>query len=71
VGVVFRDRNFPAQYLGVPVIDGDETDLRFLDPPGVVVGLSAKGTAKMDESGFVVDSTRRRPLHLLSSCRTS
>jgi hypothetical protein len=53
--VVFRSRPFPARFLGYPVIDGDETDLRFLDPPGVVVGLSAKGTAKADASGFVVD----------------
>jgi hypothetical protein len=37
----------------VPVIDGDEHDLRFLDPRGVVVGLKAKGNAKRDRSGFV------------------
>lgn len=61
VAVVFRDRNFPARFLGYPVIDGDETDLRFLDPPGVVVGLSAKGTAKADESGFVVDAEGEPP----------
>ena len=35
------------------VIDGDETDLRFLDPKGVIVGLRAKGKAKKDTSGFV------------------
>lgn len=35
-------------------IDGDKTDLRFLDPSGVVVALSAKGKAKQDKSGFVV-----------------
>lgn len=37
------------------VIDGDSDDLRFLDPKGVVVGLYAKGQAKKDDSGFVVD----------------
>jgi hypothetical protein len=37
------------------VIDGDRTDLRFLDPSGVIVGLYAKGNAKKDTSGFVVD----------------
>jgi hypothetical protein len=38
-----------------PVIDGDETDMRFLDPRGVIVGLYAKGRAgKADKSGFVV-----------------
>jgi hypothetical protein len=62
VAVVFRARPFPSRHLGFPVIDGDETDLRFLDPSGVVVGLSAKGSAKNDESGFVVD-TSRWPLH--------
>lgn len=36
------------------VIDGDQTDLRFLDPRFVIVGLYAKGKAKGDKSGFVV-----------------
>ena len=36
------------------VIDGDETDLRFLDPQGVIVGLYAKGAAKKDTTGFVL-----------------
>ncbi|MDW9532246.1 hypothetical protein RWE87_02300 [Sinorhizobium meliloti] len=37
------------------VIDGDQTDLRFLDPQRVIVGLYAKGqSAKRDTSGFVV-----------------
>lgn len=36
------------------VIDGDETDMRFSDPSGVIVGLYAKGPAKRDTSGFVV-----------------
>jgi hypothetical protein len=36
------------------VIDGTETDLRFLDPNNVVVGLKANGKAKKDVSGFVV-----------------
>lgn len=35
------------------VIDGDKTDCRFLDAPGCIVGLSAKGRAKTDTSGFV------------------
>lgn len=37
----------------LPVIDGDKTDCRFLDTPGSIVGLSAKGRAKTDTSGFV------------------
>jgi len=43
----------PADYMGLPVFNGDESDLRFLDPKGVVVGLYAKGKAKKDTSGFV------------------
>ncbi len=35
------------------VHDGDETDLRHLDPAGVIVGLKAKGKARKDTSGFV------------------
>jgi hypothetical protein len=37
----------------MPVFNGDESDLRFLDPKGVIVGLYAKGKAKKDTSGFV------------------
>jgi len=52
VTVVF-DR-IPAEYKGKPVFNADETDLRFLDPKGVVLGLKAKGRAKKDRTGFVV-----------------
>jgi hypothetical protein len=45
----------PDTYLGAPVIDGDEHDLRHLDPTGVVVWLKPKGSrAKRDKSGFVL-----------------
>lgn len=54
VAVVFRGE-LPLVFAGRAVIDGDKTDLRFLDPTGVVVGLKAKGKAKRDDSGFVVD----------------
>jgi hypothetical protein len=43
----------PEFYEGRPVFNGDDSDLRFLDPKGVVVGLYAKGKAKKDTSGFV------------------
>jgi hypothetical protein len=43
--VVFRDK-LPKTYAGHTVFNGDDTDLRFLDPKGVVVGLKAKGEAK-------------------------
>lgn len=51
VAVVFDQ--LPAEYLGRPVINADEDDLRFLDPQGVIAGLKAKGRAKKDTSGFV------------------
>ena len=38
-----------------PVVDGDRHDARFLDEPGVVVGLLAKGLARSDSSGFTVN----------------
>jgi hypothetical protein len=53
LAVVFHGA-LPKTFLGRPVIDGDANDLRFLDPAGVVVGLSAKGKAKKDTSGFVI-----------------
>ena len=37
----------------VPVFNGDESDLRFLDPKRHIVGLYAKGKAKKDNTGFV------------------
>ena len=52
IAAVFH--NIPETYIGRPVINGDETDLRFLDPKGVIVGLKAKGKAKKDTTGFVV-----------------
>jgi hypothetical protein len=52
VAVVFRE--LPETYMGLPVISGDEDDLRFLDPPNHIVGLKAKGRARKDASGFVV-----------------
>lgn len=53
VAVVFRNE-LPEKYLDKSVVNGDESDLRFLDKKSVVVGLSMKGKAKKDESGFVV-----------------
>jgi hypothetical protein len=69
VAVVFstlRHTAFPSTWNGYPVIDGDESDLRFLDGgathkgqtggahSGLVVGLRAKGRAKTHAGGFVV-----------------
>lgn len=52
VAVVFRDQ-LPKTWKGFEVINGDESDLRFLDKQGVIVGLIEKGLAKKDETGFV------------------
>jgi len=63
IAVVFESREMVrdkmrngSKFLGLPVIDGDESDVRFADRNGVVVGLYAKGKAKQDTSGFVVRS---------------
>jgi hypothetical protein len=60
VAAVFRSKAAVAQYeaagfMGRPVFNGDESDLRFLDPAGHVIALYAKGNAKADVSGFVRD----------------
>jgi hypothetical protein len=53
--VVFSKRDaMPTQFAGMNVIDGDSTDLRFLDKSNVIVGLYAKGKAKQDKTDFVV-----------------
>lgn len=54
LAVVFSGRP-PATFKGLPVIDGDKNDLRFLETDQqVVVALTAKGQAKKDQSGFVI-----------------
>lgn len=40
-------------FLGLNVIDGDEHDLRFLDPIGSLIRLKPKARAKKDKTGFV------------------
>ena len=60
LAVVFRDKEAVKSLIGSRlwdrvVIDGDETDLRFSDPEGVIVALYAKGPAKKDFSGFVAN----------------
>ena len=51
VAVVFKA--VPDTFMGRKVVDGDVNDLRFLDPAGVIVGLTAKAKAKKDTTGFV------------------
>ena len=57
VAVVFRTKDsIPSEWSGLPTVDGDKDDLRFLDPKGVAVALYAKGSAIKDQSGFVQDA---------------
>lgn len=62
VAMVF-DKGLPKKYEGYKVINGDETDLRFKDKKGVIVGLkykknTGKGGKEANEysktSGFVI-----------------
>lgn len=47
----------PLKFMGYPVCDGDKDDLRFLDPPGHIVGLSLKGSLKKNTtSPFIGDN---------------
>jgi len=56
IAVVFNSKTLPPMFKGLRVIDGDKTDMRFLDGnKRVVVGLRAKGKAKTDTSGFVIN----------------
>jgi hypothetical protein len=55
IAAVFRKRTeIPSSFMGLDVVDGDNSDLRHLDPLGVIVALYAKGKAKKDLSGFVI-----------------
>lgn len=54
IAIVFDGRK-PETWWGRQVIDGDEHDLRFLDPARCIVALSPKGLkGKRDKSGFVI-----------------
>lgn len=53
---VKRTKPLPTDYNGYTALDGDTTDLRFLDPQGgFIIGLRAKGKGRKDvDSGFIV-----------------
>jgi hypothetical protein len=55
IAVVFNG-DMPIHFKGREVVNGDESDLRFLDKQNVIVGLKAKGKAKKDMSGFVIQT---------------
>lgn len=55
-----RGEPLPQFFHGIPVVDGDIDDLRFLDPAGVIVGLrfkvaSTKAKRGRNHHGFVRD----------------
>jgi len=65
VAMVFGVKNsnqLPKTYMGFKVIDGDETDLRYLDPKNVIVGLKyknltgagSKGKNDYSENDFII-----------------
>jgi len=54
VAIVFKNE-LPETYKGYKVINGDDSDLRYYDEKNVIIGLKAKGKAKKDVSGFVID----------------
>jgi len=54
LAAVFSDQNLPAYFMGLPVLNGDESDLTFLAPKNTILGLYAKGKAKKDVSGFII-----------------
>ena len=58
IAVVFgikKGTPMPAKFFNsnMTVFNGDESDLRFLDPKNSIIGLYAKGKAKKDITGFV------------------
>jgi len=56
MAVVFRkESTIPMFFKGIKVVSGDKSDVRHLDDQGVIVGLYAKGAAKRDQTGFVVN----------------
>jgi hypothetical protein len=57
VAAVFRG-TLPSHWNGKRVVSGDESDLRFKDKRGVVVGLVENRKAKKDLTGFVLEPTK-------------
>lgn len=52
--VVFQKQSdIPSTFRTWPVVDGDNSDVRHIEPKNVVVALYAKGKAKKENNGFV------------------
>ena len=61
LAVVFRTRSAVKgmlargdSFMGLPIVDGDDTDVRHIDPAASAVALYAKGKGKQDQSKFVI-----------------
>jgi len=55
ISVVYRNNLEDLKRFNYNVVNGDNHDLRFLDKRNSIVGLKAKGKAKKDTSGFVME----------------
>ena len=55
ISAVFRTKKLPRKFKGFKVIDADKSDVRFKDPKNIIAGLYAKGKARHDKTGFVLD----------------
>ena len=55
VAAVFRDE-LPTKYKGYTVVNGDTSDLEMIYNKNVILGLNAKGDAKKDTTGFVIQN---------------
>ena len=55
IAAVFSNE-LPKTYKGVKVIDGDKSDLEMIKFKNIILGLKAKGKARKDESGFVINN---------------
>ncbi len=56
MAVVWRyQTSIPKTFMGMDVVSGDDDDLTYLSPRGVVRALYAKGKAVRDTSGFVLN----------------
>ena len=56
IAAVFRyQADIPKTFKGIPVISGDNSDVRHVEPQNHIVALYAKGKAIKDQSGFVLN----------------
>jgi hypothetical protein len=56
IAAVFRFKaDIPLTFHNMPVIGGDDSDVRHVEPQGHIVALYAKGKAIKDNSGFVLN----------------